>query len=97
MSRSFIAENEDVSTVVCAPVYSEILGLATEVPVGIAEGLPKPSAVRCDSLCLMFKSKLTHYVGSLGPERVTEMGRALSIALEIEALPTHASLPLRRR
>ena len=41
VSRGFIAENEDVSTVICAPVYSQVLGLSTEVVVGQAEGLPE--------------------------------------------------------
>ena len=38
VSRAFIAENDDVATVVCAPVYSEVLGLSTEVVLGQAEG-----------------------------------------------------------
>ena len=29
VSRDFVAGNDDVSTVVCAPIYSEVLGLAT--------------------------------------------------------------------
>jgi len=57
VSRSFIAENADVSTVICAPIYSEILGLATEVVVGPEEGVPRSSAVRCDFLMLMAKLK----------------------------------------
>ena len=55
VSRSFVAENEDVSTVVCAPVYSQVLGLSTEVVIGPEEGLPRVSSVRCDFLALMFK------------------------------------------
>jgi hypothetical protein len=31
VSRAFIAENDDVTTVVCAPVYSNVLGLSTFV------------------------------------------------------------------
>ena len=34
VSRAFIASNEDVSTVICAPVYGEGLGLRTEVVLG---------------------------------------------------------------
>lgn len=83
VSRSFIAENADVSTVVCAPVYSEILGLATEVVVGPEEGVPRSSAVRCDFLMLMAKLKLTAFVGSLSDRRLAELGRALEIALEL--------------
>ena len=59
VSRSFIVENDDVSTVVCAPVYSGVLGLSTEVVIGVEEGLPRTSSIRCDFLALMFKSKLT--------------------------------------
>lgn len=42
VSQRLIVENEDVSTVICAPVYSEILGLVTEVVVGPEDGLPRP-------------------------------------------------------
>ena len=57
VSRAFVAENDDVSTVVCAPVYSQVLGLTTEVVLGPDEGLPRTSAVRCDFLTLMFKAR----------------------------------------
>lgn len=64
VSRGFIAENEDISTVICAPVYSEILGISTEVVLDAADGLPHTSAVRCDFLCLLFKRKLTRFVST---------------------------------
>lgn len=83
VSRQFIAENDDVSTVVCAPVYSEVLGLSTEVVLGPAEGLPRTSAVRCDFLALMFKKKLTGYVGALSVEKLAELARALAFALDL--------------
>ena len=83
VSRSFIAENDDVSTVVCAPVYSQVLGLSTEVVVGPEEGLPRASAVRCDFLALMFKRNLTTFVASLPPGKVAELNRALAVALDL--------------
>jgi mRNA interferase MazF len=83
VSRSFIAENDDVSTVVCAPVYSQVLGLSTEVVVGPEEGLPLVSSVRCDFLALMFKRKLTTFVASLPPLKVAELNRALAVALDL--------------
>ena len=48
VSRPFIAAHDDVSTVICAPVYGEVIGLATEVMVGPEEGIPRDSAIRCD-------------------------------------------------
>ena len=86
VSRSFIAGNDDVSTVVCAPVYSEILGLESEVVLGPAEGLPRACAIRCDFLMLMFERKLTRFIGSLPPRKIAELNRALAYALELGEL-----------
>ncbi|HEY7365499.1 MAG TPA: type II toxin-antitoxin system PemK/MazF family toxin [Methylomirabilota bacterium] len=83
VSRSFVAENDDVATVICAPVYSQVLGLTTEVVLGVDDGLPRTSAVRCDFLTLMFKSRLTQFVGTLSPEKVRALNRALMIALDL--------------
>jgi len=83
VSRSFIAENDGVSTVVCAPVYGRVLGLSTEVVVGPEEGLPRMSSVRCDFLALLFKRKLTTFVASLSPRKLAELNRALVVALDI--------------
>lgn len=83
VSRDFIAGHEDIATVICAPVYGEVLGLHTEVVVGIDDGLPRESAIRCDFLALMFKRKLTGFVGTLAIGKQTELKRALSRALQL--------------
>ena len=83
VSRNFIAGNEDISTIVCAPVYSEILGVKSEVELGVEDGLPHDSAIRCDFLTLMFKRKLTQFVGTLPPAKIKELNRALRYALEL--------------
>jgi len=83
VSRTFIAENLDVLTVVCAPVYSEVLGLRSEVVLGPEDGLPHVSAIRCDFLMLMFKRKLTQFVAQLSTDRVEELDHALQYALEL--------------
>ena len=87
VSRAFIAENDDVATVVCAPVYSAILGIATEVLIGPADGIPKTSAVRCDFLTLMFKSKLTQFVGTFSATKRDELDHALALALDLPSPP----------
>lgn len=87
VSRSFIAEHEDVETVVCAPIYREILGLGTEVVLGPGDGLPRASAARCDFLTLMFKRKLTTFVATLSASKVHELNRALAAALELPYEP----------
>jgi len=87
VSRNFIARHEDVSTVICAPVYGTILGLSTEVVLGPGEGLPRPCAARCDFLTLMFKTRLTGFVATLSPAKLAELNRALAQALELPAGP----------
>lgn len=83
VSRDFIARNEDLSTVICAPIYSEILALRSEVTLGTEDGLPHSCAIRCDFLTLMFKQKLTHFVASLSAARMEELNSALRYALEL--------------
>ncbi len=82
VSRDFVAGNDDVTTVMCAPVYSQKLGLRTEVIVGPADGLPHESSIRCDFLTLRLKKNLTHFVGTLSPEKVHDLNRALRYALD---------------
>jgi mRNA interferase MazF len=86
VSRAFIAESEDVSTVICAPVYSNVLGLSTEVVIGREHGLTRTSSIRCDFLALLFKSKLSAFVGSLAPSKMSELDRALGIALGLPSV-----------
>jgi mRNA-degrading endonuclease toxin of MazEF toxin-antitoxin module len=84
VSRDFIAGHEDVATVVCAPIYGELLGLRTELPVGPDDGLPRDGAIRCDFLALMFKRKLTGFVATLSEARQAELKGALARALQLD-------------
>lgn len=84
VSRQFIAENDDVSTVLCAPVYRRFLGLSTEVVLGPDDGLPTDCSIRCDFLALMFKSRLTTFVSQLRRDRLRELDSAIARALGIQ-------------
>ena len=84
VSRDFVAANDDVETVICAPIYREALGLRSEVVVGIDEGLPRESSIRCDFLTLIFKRKLTNFVSNISHDKQREFSRALAYALQIE-------------
>jgi len=88
VSRTFVAENDDISTVICAPIYSQVLGLTTEVVLGPGDGLPRTSAVRCDFLRLMFKQRLTQFVAMLSAVKVRELDRGLAAALDLSLEPT---------
>ena len=84
VSRDFVAGNDDLSTVVCAPVYGEVLGLQAEVPVGPDEGLPRVCGIRCDFLMLMSKRRLTGFVSTLSAAKQRELKRALAHALQLD-------------
>lgn len=83
VSRDFIVDNPDIDTVICAPVYSEVLGIKSEVVVGKDEGMPRTCAIRCDFLMLLFKSKLTTFVAALNPPKMEELNRAIRYALQL--------------
>ena len=72
------------STLVCAPVYTSYEGLSTQVLIGVNEGLKHPSAIRCDELISMLKTRLTNYIGIISEEKLIELGQALAIALGID-------------
>lgn len=71
------------STVICAPVYSVHDGLSTQVLVGIDEGLKYDSSIHCDELVSLPKSVLTNYIGTLSPQKLQALNKALHIALDI--------------
>jgi len=70
-------------TVICAPVNTNGSGLSTQVSVGLNEGLKHQSWILCDNLTSIPKFALTQYVGSLSSERIVEVDRALSMALDL--------------
>jgi mRNA interferase MazF len=71
------------STVVCAPVFSRFHALATQVAIGTTEGLKHDSAIQCDGLMSLEKTRLTDYVGELGEDKLQELNAALSVALAL--------------
>ena len=71
-------------SVICAPIYTNCIGLPSEVEVGIDEGLKHDSCIHCDELLSVEKSKLTNFIGSLSEQKIKELNQALKIALEIE-------------
>jgi mRNA interferase MazF len=71
------------STVVCAPVFTQWHGLPTQVSMGTAEGLKHESAIQCDGLMSLDKSRLTDFVGELSFDKLRELDDALLVALAL--------------
>lgn len=83
VSRQTLCDSR-ADTVVCAPVNAKALGLSTEVPVGVAEGLKHASVVNGDQLVLVPKAALTHLIGTLGAAKVAQLREALRIAVGVD-------------
>ena len=80
VSRQVLIDSR-YSTVICAPVYSTRSGLSTQVGIGTENGLKHDSAIHCDELVSIPKTRLTGFLGSLSPSKVGELDRALAIAV----------------
>jgi mRNA interferase MazF len=69
-----------LTAVVIAPITSTIRGIATEVHVGIANGLDHDSVVSLDNVTLVPRSALGRVVGYLLPDQEDDLARAVRAA-----------------
>jgi mRNA interferase MazF len=83
VSRPILIESK-FSTVVCAPVFPSGDGLSTQVAIGQDEGMKHVSFITCDNLVSIRKTDLSHYVGALSKLKLTELDRALKMALALD-------------
>jgi mRNA interferase MazF len=67
-------------TVTVAAITSARRGAPTEVELGPEEGLKGPCCVNLGHLFTVPQAELRHFVGTLGPEKMRAVCRALSIA-----------------
>lgn len=75
------------SSAICAPIYTEGLGLVTQVRVGPEDGLKHESWIHCDNLVSFDKSALTNFVGTLSRAKLEQLNRALAFALDLPVSP----------
>lgn len=83
VSRQVLIDSRH-ATVICAPVFTRGEGLATQVPLGEAEGLRHRGWIMCDNLVSLPKAGLTDYVGSLPQAAMRQLDDALRVALALE-------------
>ena len=65
-----------------APVTRAIRDTPFEVRLGPEDGLPRPCAVHCDHLQTVSKARLGKLITHLPAERMEDVGRAVSFALD---------------
>jgi mRNA interferase MazF len=66
---------------IVAEITSTVRSIASEVPLGPDEGLPRECVANCDSLRMVAKTSLTRRAGHLDPKRWIEVKRAVGAAL----------------
>lgn len=71
-------------TVTVAAVTSTLRGAPTEVEVGIDEGLKHTSCVNLCNLFTVRQHELTTFVGTVAPDKMQEICRALALACACE-------------
>jgi mRNA interferase MazF len=70
-----------LSKFIAVEITSTVRGIASEIPLGEAEGLPKACVANCDILRMAPRSSLTKCAGRLAQVRETEVKRAMGAAL----------------
>jgi mRNA interferase MazF len=73
-----------LTRVTVASITGTIRGLSTEVPVGPANGLDKPSVVSCDNIVTVPAETLGRHVGYLLPEQEPSLSEAIRNAFDLE-------------
>lgn len=78
LSRQILLDVLQTATVV--PITTTLHGSPTEVELGIEDGLKAVSCANLANIQTVTKRNLTRFVGTVRPEKLTELCRALAIA-----------------
>jgi mRNA interferase MazF len=70
--------------VTVAPITTTIRGIASEVRLSVADGMPEECAVNFHHLQTVPKRKLGRLITTLSAEKMREVGPALCFALGVE-------------
>jgi mRNA interferase MazF len=71
------------ASVTVVEVSTTVRGIASEVPLGKRDGLPKPCVANTDSLVTIPKSWLDERIGALGAEKSAALDTALRFSLAL--------------
>lgn len=76
-----------LTKVVIAEITTQGKGYPTQIDIGQAANLPRPSWVSAESLHTIPKTRLVRYVGTLGPELLDPVSKAVVFALDLAPQP----------
>ncbi len=70
--------------VTVAPITGTVRGLSTEVAVGPANGLDRPSVLSCDHITTIPRGALGRQIGYLLDEQEADLARAIRAAFDLD-------------
>jgi mRNA interferase MazF len=73
-----------LTTVTIAPITTRIRGLSTEVGVGVANGLARPSVISCDSITTIPVDALGDEIGVLLDSQEQALSDAIAAAFDLD-------------
>jgi mRNA interferase MazF len=82
-----ISRNESYAVrtyVIVAQVTTRVRGIDSEVPLGPADGLPRPCAANMDTIHTILNTRLHRYVATLRPAKMEALDAALRFALGLK-------------
>ncbi len=71
------------ASVTVVEVSTRIRGIASEVPLGPREGLPRRCAANTDNLVTIPKTWLEERAGAMGPDKAAALDAAMRFSLEL--------------
>lgn len=72
------------SLAIVAPVTTRVRNITAEVPLTTLDGMPQKCVVNLDTLVTIAKSRLSHRVTVLTPEKLKKVDEALRFALGLD-------------
>ncbi len=71
------------TTVTVIPLTRTVRGIPVEVPLGPADGVPRPSAANADTITTVPKGTLEEYLATLTPAKLETLENAIRFALDL--------------
>jgi mRNA interferase MazF len=71
------------ASVTLVPLTTRRRGIATEVPLGPADGVPRACVANADNVTTVRRSRLIRRIGALAPDKLRAVDDALRFALAL--------------
>ena len=71
------------TAITVVPLTRTIRNIASEVPVGPSDGVPKASVANADSIVTIPKASAIEYIATLSSQKMTSLERAVKFSLDL--------------